>query len=56
MLEMMQDSGRALVTRELVCAGGTKWLEAQDQKAIRATHGSQRLLMPGKPSSTRSFE
>ena len=33
---------------ELVCAGGTKWLEAGDQKAIRAKHGSQRLLMPEK--------
>ena len=41
MLEMMH---------ELVCAGGTKWLETGDQKALRATHGSQRLLMSGKPS------
>ena len=41
MLEMMH---------ELVCAGCTKWLETGEQKALRATHGSQRLLMSGKPS------
>ena len=36
---------------ELVCAGGTKCLEAGYQKALRATHGSQRLLVLGKPST-----
>ena len=40
---------------ELVCVSGTKWLETGDQKALRATHGSQRLLMPGKPSMWAKF-
>ena len=31
-------------------AGGIKWLEAGDRKALRVTHGSQRLLMPGETS------
>ena len=35
---------------ELACAGGIKLLETGGQKAPRATHGSQRLVMPGKPS------
>ena len=30
---------------DLVCAGGIEWLEAGDQKALRVTHGSQRLLI-----------
>ena len=31
---------------ELVCTGGSRWLDASDRKAPRLTHGSQRLLMP----------
>ena len=31
---------------ELMCAGGSRWLDASDRKALRLTHGSQRLLMP----------
>ena len=38
------------LVHELVCAGGIKWLETRDPKALRATHGPQCLLMPGKPS------
>ena len=38
---------------ELVCASGTKWLETRDHNALRATHGSQRLLMLGKTSIER---
>ena len=55
MLEMTQrdwgDQYDGHLLHELVCAGGTKWLETRDQKALRATHGSQRLLMPGKSST-----
>ena len=43
---MERCSGHLL--HELVCAGGTKWLETEDQKALRATHGSQRLPDAGK--------
>ena len=43
-----QKKGQLL--HELVCAGWKKWLEAGHQKALRVTHGSQRLLMPGEPS------
>ena len=54
MLEMLQESGKERykghLLHELACAGGKKWLEAGDQKALRVTHGSQRLLMPGEPS------
>ena len=35
---------------DLICAGGIKWLEAGDRKALRVTHASQRLLMPGETS------
>ena len=31
---------------ELICAGGSRWLDGSDRKALRLTHGSQRLLMP----------
>ena len=32
--------------RELVCAGGSRWLDGSDREALRLTHGSQRLLTP----------
>ena len=35
---------------ELSCAGEIKWLEAGDRKALRVTHGSQRLLIQGETS------
>ena len=34
-----QNKGHLL--HELICAGGIKWLDAGDQKALRVTHGRQ---------------
>ena len=54
-LEMMVESERRAETRdryrgyllhELICASGSTWLNGRDRKALRLTHGSQRLLTP----------
>ena len=37
---------RGYLLHELICAGGSKWLDGRDRKALRLTHGPQRLLMP----------
>ena len=49
-LELMQGEWRLLykghLLHELICAGGSKWLDGRDRKSLRLTHGSHRLLMP----------
>ena len=31
---------------KLICAGGSRWLDGSDRKALRLTRGSRRFLMP----------
>ena len=40
------DRYQGCLLHELICAGGSKWLDGRDRKSPRLTHGSQRLLMP----------
>ena len=41
-------AGVGHLLHELVCAGGIKRLDTGEQKALRVSRGSQRLLMPGE--------
>ena len=41
-----RDRYRGYLLHELICAGGSKWLDGRNRKALRLTHESQRLLMP----------
>ena len=38
--------GRKMYKGHLICAGESRWLDGNDRKASRLTHGSQWLLMP----------
>ena len=39
---------------ELICAGGSRWLDGSDRKALRLTHGSQQTSDTDRRSRART--